>query len=137
MLNAVVLIGRLTKDPELKYTASGKAVASFTVAVDRGTKDSEGKKETDFIRCVAWEKRAETVVNYLRKGRLVAIQGRLQIRQYEKDGQRREIAEVVANQVQFLDRGAEQEAGGLGGARIEPPGMGFESNLNNDDDVPF
>ena len=103
MLNSIVLIGRLTKDPELRYTPSGKAVATLRLAVDRGTTNPQGEKETDFIDVVVWERQAETVANYLQKGRLIAVQGRLQIRQYEtQEGQRRERAEVVASQVRFM-----------------------------------
>lgn len=149
MLNTVVLIGRLTKDPELRYTSSGKAVATLRLAVDRGTTNPQGEKETDFIDVVVWERQAETVANYLQKGRLIAVQGRLQIRQYEtQEGQKREKAEVVANQVRFLDRG-QDSAGGTGGnygnqggqgaqqPRREAPGMGSEPNFHDDDDVPF
>lgn len=112
MLNTVVLIGRLCKDPELRYTPSGKAVATLRLAVDRGTTDPQGNKETDFIDVIVWEKQAETTANYLTKGRLVGVQGRLQIRQYEtQEGQRREKAEVVAQQVRFLDRGQDNGGG--------------------------
>lgn len=151
MLNTVVLIGRLTKDPELRYTSSGKAVATLRLAVDRGTTNPQGEKETDFIDVVVWERQAETVANYLQKGRLVAVQGRLQIRQYEtQEGQKREKAEVVASQVRFLDRGQDSPGGtggnyggGQGGQergpapRREAPGMGSEPNFHDDDDVPF
>ncbi|HYF78579.1 MAG TPA: single-stranded DNA-binding protein [Symbiobacteriaceae bacterium] len=150
MLNHVVLIGRLTKDPELRYTTSGKAVATLRLAVDRGTTNPQGEKETDFIDVVVWERQAETVANYLQKGRLIAVQGRLQIRQYEtQEGQRREKAEVVASQVRFLDRGQEggnmggggggysAGGGGGGGPRREAPSMGSEPNFHDDDDVPF
>ncbi|HWI63848.1 MAG TPA: single-stranded DNA-binding protein [Symbiobacteriaceae bacterium] len=152
MLNHIVLIGRLTKDPELRYTPSGKAVATLRLAVDRGTTNAQGEKETDFIDVVVWERQAETVANYLQKGRLIATQGRLQIRQYEtQEGQRREKAEVVASQVRFLDRGQEGgggagggggyggggNAGPSGGPRKEAPGMGSEPNFHDDDDVPF
>lgn len=147
MLNHIVLIGRLTRDPELRYTPSGKAVATIGLAVDRGTTNPQGEKETDFIDVVVWERQAETVANYLQKGRLVAVQGRLQIRKYEtQEGQRREKAEVVASQVRFLDRAQEGgsspggNAGGggnFGGPRRESPGMGSEPNFHDDDDVPF
>lgn len=142
MLNTVVLIGRLTKDPELRYTPGGKAVATLRLAVDRGTTNAQGEKETDFIDVVVWERQAETVANYLQKGRLVAVQGRLQIRSYEtQEGQRREKAEVVASTVRFLDRGQDAGPGGMserptGGPRKET-GMGSEPNFNDDDDVPF
>jgi single-strand DNA-binding protein len=154
VLNHIVLIGRLTKDPELRYTPSGKAVATLRLAVDRGSTNPQGEKETDFIDVVVWERQAETVANYLQKGRLIAVQGRLQIRSYEtQEGQRRERAEVVAREVRFLDRG--QDAGGstggtsgagaerMGGERAgnaprrDAPGMGSEPNFNDDDDVPF
>jgi single-strand DNA-binding protein len=104
-MNACVLIGRLTADPELRYTASGVAVATFTLAVDR-QKQKDREKETDFINIVVWQKLGELCAQYLKKGRLAAVEGRLQIRQYEnKDGQKVKVAEIVANQVQFLDKG--------------------------------
>ena len=112
-MNHIVLIGRLVADPVLRYTQSGVAVTSFTLAVDRNRSKEDGQRETDFIDVVTWRKQAETCVNYLTKGRLVAVSGRLQIRRYDdKDGIRRKAAEVVADRVQFLDRakqdGAEQ-----------------------------
>ncbi len=110
MLNRVILIGRLTRDPELRYTTNGKPVVRFTLAVDR-QRAPQGERSTDFIDIVAWEKLAETVHNYLNKGRLAAVQGRLQVRSYEaKDGQRRRVWEVVADQVSFLDRPPSEEA---------------------------
>jgi single-strand DNA-binding protein len=141
VLNVIVLIGRLTKDPELRYTSSGKAVATIRLAVDRGTTNPQGEKETDFIDVVAWERQAESVANFLEKGRLVAVQGRLQIRTYEtQEGQRRARAEVVASTVRFLDRG-QDAAGGLGGlnqgTRGGAPSMGSETSFHDDDDVPF
>ena len=105
MLNKVVLIGRLTRDPEIRHIPSGAAVTTFTLAVNRNFTNQQGERETDFIRIVAWQKQAELCANYLKKGRLVAVEGRLQIRNYEtQDGQKRRVAEVVANFVQFLDR---------------------------------
>ncbi|SHH43709.1 single-strand DNA-binding protein [Desulforamulus hydrothermalis Lam5 = DSM 18033] len=103
MLNNVVLIGRLTRDPELRYTTNGTAVGSFNIAVDRPqSKDRE--KETDFIDIVVWQKTAEACANNLGKGRLVAVRGRLQIRSYDDNqGIRRKTAEVVADEVKFLD----------------------------------
>lgn len=98
MLNRIVLIGRLTKAPELKHTANGTAVTTFTLAVDRFTKD-----ETDFIPIVVWRAQAESCAKYLDKGKLCAVDGRLQIRTYEaNDGKKRSIAEVVADNVRFL-----------------------------------
>ncbi|HHT37111.1 MAG: single-stranded DNA-binding protein [Candidatus Wallacebacter cryptica] len=104
MLNRIILIGRLVADPQLRYTQSGLAVTSFTIAVDRSFVSQNGERETDFIDIVTWRKLAETCANHLNKGRLVAVEGRLQIRSYDdRDGIRRKAAEVVAEQVQFLD----------------------------------
>ena len=100
MLNSVVLIGRLTREPELRFTESNKAVATFTLAVDRPF----NKDETDFIPVVVWQKQAENCANYLSKGSLAAVEGRIQVRSWEKDGQKRWATEVVANNVRFLDR---------------------------------
>lgn len=100
MLNRVVLIGRLTKDPELRYTPSGVAVATFTLAVDRNFKNSNGERDTDFIPCVVYRQLAELCANYLSKGRLASVDGRLQVRSFEgQDGQRRWVTEVIAENV--------------------------------------
>ena len=105
MLNRVVLIGHLTKDPELRTTSNDVSVTSFTIAVDRNFNNQQGEKETDFIPVVAWHKLAETCAKYLEKGRLVAVSGRMQVRSYEaKDGSKRYVTEVVADEVQFLER---------------------------------
>lgn len=106
MLNRTVLIGRLTKDPELRYTPVNQVpVAHFTIAVDRPYLNQNGERDADFIRIVAWRKLAEICSNNLTKGRLVSIDGRLQIRPYEgQDGQRRYLTEVVAEKVVFLDK---------------------------------
>jgi len=102
MLNRVILIGRLTRDPELRYTPNGTAVATFTLAVNRRF----NKDEADFIDIVVWRQSAEFVANYGSKGRLAAVEGRLQVRNYEtKEGQKRKAAEVVADDVRFLDKG--------------------------------
>ncbi len=105
MLNRIVLIGRLTRDPEMRYTPQGVPVASFSLAVDRPFTNQHGEREADFIDCVAWRKLGETVGNHLTKGRLVAVEGRLQVRSYEaQDGSKRRAAEVVCDAVRFLDR---------------------------------
>jgi len=107
-LNRVILIGRSTREPELRFTSGGTAVATFTLAVDRPYLNAQGERETDFIRVVAWRKLAETCANYMGKGRLVAVEGRLQVRTYQTpDGQNRTITEVVADTVRFLDRAKE------------------------------
>ena len=103
MLNHITIMGRLTRDPELRRTGSGVAVASFTVAVDRdfGGRDG-GEKETDFIDCVAWRQTGEFVSKYFTKGRMIVVSGRLQIRSWtDKDGNKRRTAEVVADNVYF------------------------------------
>lgn len=104
MLNSVVLIGRLTKDPEMRYTPTGVATTSFTLAVDRGFTNQQGEKEVDFINIVTWRKQAETCAQYLSKGRLAAVEGRIQIRNYENnEGRKIYVTEVVANNVRFLE----------------------------------
>jgi len=111
-LNRVILIGRLTRDPELRILPSGVPVATFTLAVDRPFINQQGEREADFIDVVVWRKQAESVSNHLGKGRLVAVEGRLQVRRYEtQEGQRRRVVEVVAETVRFLDRphGAQAE----------------------------
>jgi len=111
MLNRIVLIGRLTADPELRYTPGGVPVAGMRLAVDRPFTSSSGERQTDFINLVAWRQNAEFAANYLTKGRLVAVEGRLQIRQWTtQDGQRRQTAEVVADRLQGLDRAREPAA---------------------------
>ena len=101
----MILIGNLTRDPELRYTPDGTPVASFTLAVNRPFINQQGERETDFIPIVIWRKQAERCSEYLTKGSQVAVEGRLQIRSYEdKDGIRRRVAEVIARRVEFLQR---------------------------------
>jgi single-strand DNA-binding protein len=116
MLNRVILIGRLANDPELKYTPSGIAVSTFRVAVNRTYSNPQGEREADFIDVVAWRQNAEFAANYLGKGRLVAVEGKLQIRQYQaQDGTKRRVAEVVCDNLKGLDRPREGSEGGGGG----------------------
>ena len=113
MLNHITIMGRLTRDPELRRTGSGIAVASFTVAVDRdfGGRDG-GEKETDFIDCVAWRQTGEFVSKYLTKGRMIVVSGRLQIRSWtDKDGNKRRTAEVVADNCYFGDSKRDDQGG--------------------------
>lgn len=135
MLNSITLIGRLTRDPEIKYTANGIAVANFTLAVDRGFTNQQGERETDFIDCTAWRKLAEVVTNNLGKGRLVAVEGRLEIQRYQtEDGQKRRAAKVVADRVVFLDWPKKQEQEQQGNY---DPTIGGHEVAYNPEDVPF
>jgi single-strand DNA-binding protein len=105
MLNRIQLIGRLTRDPDLRYTGGGHPMAQFTLAVDRDFRNAAGDRDADFINCVAWRKLAEQVGQYCSRGRLVAVEGRLQTRSYEtQDGSRRRVTEVVGDRVWFLDK---------------------------------
>ena len=125
-MNKVFFIGRLARDPEVRYTQSGKAVASFTVAVNRYV---GGNKEADFIDHVAWEKLAETVGNNLHKGSLVLTEGRLQISSYEaNDGTKRRVAEVVVQNMEFLERKQQQE---------DPTGGAFGGQVFPEEEIPF
>jgi len=130
VLNRIILIGRLTKDPELRYTPNGRAVAGFTLAVDRPFKNQQGEREADFINIVVWGNQAENCANYLAKGKLAAVDGRLQIRSFEgQDGQRRWVTEVVADTVRFLSPKSSDST-------VEPTDMGSEIDFS-DDDIPF
>ena len=114
MLNRIIIMGRLTRDPELRHTQTGTAVASFTLAVDRDFKDkSTGERSTDFIDVVAWRQTGEFVSRYFTKGRMAVVEGRLQIRDWtDKDGGKRRSAEIVADNVYFGDSKRDAEAGG-------------------------
>ncbi|SMB95481.1 single-strand binding protein [Desulfonispora thiosulfatigenes DSM 11270] len=131
-MNKVVLIGRLTKDPELRFTPNGKGVANFTLAVNRPFANQDGKKEADFIPIQVWGKPAENCATYLGKGSQVAIDGRLQVRTYETDeGQKRWVTEVVANSVEFLDNRKNKD-------KIVDNSNEFGHEVDfNEDDIPF
>jgi single-strand DNA-binding protein len=154
MLNRVILIGRLTRDPELRYTPAGVAVTQFTLAVDRPfTNNQSGNREADFINIVTWRQLAETCANYLRKGRLTAVEGRLQIRNYENnEGRKVYVTEVVADNVRFLESsgGTNRSEDGTGANTQNRSGMNSARNINqdpfiddgrpvdiSDDDLPF
>lgn len=133
MLNRVILIGRLTKDPELRYTASGVGVTQFTLAVDRPFKNN-GEKEADFIPVVTWDKLAESTANNLKKGRLIAVEGRIEVRSYEtEDGKRAYSTKVVANNIRYLDSNKDNKQ-----ANNPDPFLDDGKPMNiNDDDLPF
>jgi single-strand DNA-binding protein len=122
VINSVVLIGRLVRDPELRTTTSGKNVCDFTIAVQKKIKPADGSSDADFFRVNCWDKTAEFVSNYLHKGRMVAVEGRLQSRKYQaSDGSNREVVEIVANNVQSLERPRDDAAPG-GGEGYASPG---------------
>lgn len=156
-MNKVFLIGRLVRDPELRYTGSNIAVATFSLAVNRNFTGANGERETDFINIVVWRKQAENVKNYLNQGSQVAIDGRIQTRSYDgEDGKKRYITEVVADNVQFLDsKGSKQSQDNVSQDSVNPYDFASEesapgSDINNDpfkdfgeeikiedDDLPF
>ncbi|KAF5048232.1 single-stranded DNA-binding protein [Oscillibacter valericigenes] len=122
MLNKIILMGRLTRDPELRRTGSGTAVTSFSLAVDRDFKSQSGEKETDFIDIVAWRTTAEFVSKYFSEGRMAIVEGRLQIRDWtDKDGGKRRSAEVVADNMYFGDSKRGAESGGDHAPAYGPP----------------
>jgi len=146
-MNKIVLIGRLTKDPELKFTpGTGTAVATFTLAVDRRF-SKDGQKEADFIPIVVWGKQAESTANYMSKGKLIGINGRIQTRNYDaKDGTKRYVTEVVAEEVQFLEwggsNGNKNQSGNSNSENINQGGFeeksfGEEMTPVDDGDIPF
>lgn len=133
-MNRIILIGRPTRDPELKYTpGAGTAVTTFNLAVDRRFK-KDGQQETDFIPVVVWGKIAENTATYVTKGKLIGVSGRLQVRSYDgKDGVKRTIAEVVADEVQFLEKMNQ------GDKPAQPSGDTYEdmTPIDNGEDIPF
>ncbi|MFZ1419484.1 MAG: single-stranded DNA-binding protein [Leptotrichiaceae bacterium] len=141
-MNQVTLIGRLTKDPELKYTQGGKAFCKFNIAVTR----EFNRDEADFIGCVAWDKRAETIAEYLRKGRRIAIQGRLNVRSYEQNGENKWITEVIVDKFDFIDTNSNSTGGNYApqsGTTSNNQGIEATSSTEDneeiidDDDFPF
>ncbi len=131
MLNKIVCMGRLTKNPELRRTATGKAVASFTIAVDRDYKSESGERETDFINVVAWGSTGEFVEKFFGRGKMAVVFGRLQIRQWtDRDGNKRYAAEIVADSVYFGDSKREESA------QPAAPAEAYET-LNDDTELPF
>ena len=150
MLNKICIMGRLTRDPELRRTQNGTAVAGFALAVDRDYKNADGTKETDFIEVVAWRSSAEFVSKYFAKGRMAIVEGRLQIRDWQdKDGNKRRSAEVVADNVYFGDSTKEGDSSGgsyggssggykaAGKAVDVEPGEGEFAEIEDEEDWPF
>lgn len=122
MINNVVLVGRMTRDAELKYTGNNIAVATFSLAVNRNFKDANGERETDFINCVIWRQQAENLANWAKKGALIGITGRIQTRSYEnQQGQRVYVTEVVAENFQMLESRAAREGRNANGGYNQQP----------------
>lgn len=137
MLNKIFIMGRLTKNPELRRTNSGTAVTSFTLAVDRDFKNADGTKETDFVDCVAWRSTAEFAAKYFTKGRMAVVEGKLQIRDWQdKDGNKRRNAEVIADNLYFGD--SRSDNGGHQAAKtpVDVDAEDFEE-VEDDTDLPF
>lgn len=143
MLNSTCLVGRMTKDAELRYTPNNQAVATFSLAVNRNFKSQNGEREADFINCVIWRQQAENLANWAKKGALIGITGRIQTRSYEnQQGQRVYVTEVVANDFQLLESRKDREAGHSQGYGQPDFGRQSESMNTNpmdisDDDLPF
>lgn len=144
-MNKVILVGRLTRDPDIKNTTSGKSVASFTLAVDRRFKNKDGQKEADFVPIVVWGKQAEFAGQYLSKGSQIGVSGRLQVRSYDaQDGQRRYVTEVVADEITFINTG-KKDGGNTANTQqqsnSEPMStMGLDEDFHlmaDDDDLPW
>lgn len=133
-MNHFVGIGRLTREPNVKYTQSGKAIASFTLAIDR-RRSTDGKQQADFIQCVAWEKTAEIISQYVTKGQKIAVEGRIQTRSYDaNDGTKRYVTEVIVQSMEFC----ESKGGGTSSAvSPEQQGMFDGSRAVSDSDIPF
>lgn len=128
-MNSIVLLGRMTKDAEVRYTSTGKVVASFSLAVDRPYTGTDGKREADFINCTIWGKSAETLGNSVHKGQRVLVEGRLQIRQYtDKNGNKRTAAEVVTDRFEFIERKEQTETQGM---------ETFGQQMPFDEEIPF
>lgn len=138
MLNSVVLVGRLTKDPELRYTPSNQAVVTFSLAVNRNFKSQNGEREADFINCVIWRQQAENFANWAKKGALIGITGRIQTRSYEnQQGHRVYVTKVVAEQFQLLESRRDREAGQSQGYGQPDFSRQAEPMDISDDDLPF
>ena len=142
-MNKVILIGRLTRDPELRYTGNNTPVATFSLAVNRSFTNQNGEREADFINCVVWRKLAETVKNYLSQGSQVAVEGRIQTRNYDdKDGKKVYVTEVVAEEAYFADTKRDAETNpfattGAVDAPFNPSAAPSEFTPVTDDDLPF
>lgn len=139
-MNKVVLIGRLTADPELRYTQSDKAYTRFTLAVNRGFKNESGETDADFISCVAWDKRAETICNYVRKGNRMGIAGRIQTGSYDKeDGSRGYLTDVIVSELEFLENKPKDERPAPEyPEQDDDPFADFGDSVQvTDDDLPF
>ncbi|NHI68979.1 single-stranded DNA-binding protein [Lactococcus garvieae] len=138
MINNVVLVGRVVRDPELRYTPQNTAVATFTLAVNRRFKNAQGERETDFINCVIWRQPAENLANWAKKGTLVGITGSIQVRNYEnKEGQRVYVTEVLADNFQMLESSSNKtEKGKTKSQQDKDPFAGSPMEVS-DDDLPF
>jgi single-strand DNA-binding protein len=141
-MNKAILVGRLTRDPELRTTGSGVSVCSFTIAINRRFRNAEGNYDADFINCVAWRQQAELISKYFAKGRMIGVVGSIQTRNYDKDGQKVYITEVVVDEVDFVESKSQGETGSapVANASSNTATFGAEEGFiptPADDDLPF
>lgn len=141
-MNKAILVGRLTKDPELKTTASGVSVCSFTIAINRRFRNAEGNYDADFINCVAWRQQADFLSKFFSKGRMVGVIGSIQTRNYERDGQRVYITEVVADEISFVDSKSQSDSAPQSAPAPSANTNSFGADdgfipMPADDDLPF
>ena len=141
-MNKAILVGRLTKDPELKTTASGVSVCSFTIAINRRFRNAEGNYDADFINCVAWRQQADFLSKFFSKGRMVGVIGSIQTRNYERDGQRVYITEVVADEISFVDSKSQGDSAPQSASAPSANTNSFGADdgfipMPADDDLPF
>jgi single-strand DNA-binding protein len=139
MMNRVILVGRITKDPELKKTAQDIAVINFTIAVNRNYTDQQGEKQADFISCVVWRRQAENVAKYVSKGMLLGVEGRIQTRQYESETGMKYITEVLCDSVQFLENKSSNQSFEDSSSTKSQSDEFYETSkkLAAEDDLPF
>ncbi|MBQ6164748.1 MAG: single-stranded DNA-binding protein [Clostridia bacterium] len=144
MLNSAIIMGRLTADPELRTTQSGLSVSTFTVAVERNYSGKDSERKTDFIRCVAWRQQAEFLTKYFGKGQMIAVQGTIQVRNYEdRNGIKREQTEIIVDNISFCGSKAESDAPARSSAPAQPAEPRIDvtaddpADYPDDDDLPF
>jgi len=136
-MNKVILVGRITRDPELKSVNNGLSVVNFTLAVNRPFQDQQGERNADFINCSVWRKQAENLAKYVKKGSLIGVEGRVQTRSYEVDGSTRYVTEVLCENIQFLDTKGDSASKEAPAAPVDDDPFAGKIKNVADDDLPF